>query len=74
MDPSSQNAKPSQPQSRGSAYESTRFPNTSDELGTNDNLYAGGYSRNVPPQHSHLSASSQVYRPPHIQNRMNVPK
>jgi hypothetical protein len=74
------NKSPQQQQVRGSSYENTRFQNSNNDQGNKDGLYAGGYNRAgeapppPPPQQQQLSASSQVYRPPHMQHRMNAPK
>jgi hypothetical protein len=73
----SQDAKPSQQRSsRGGSYENSRFQNNNSEQGNNDNAYAGGYNRGGAPlsQQQQQPTSTQVYRPPHMQNRMNIPK
>lgn len=61
-------------QSVGGSYDNSRFQNN--DQGTNDNNYVGGYSRGgVPPaKQQQPQSSTQVYRPPHMQNRMSVPK
>ncbi|CAF0772679.1 unnamed protein product [Rotaria sordida] len=71
-----QDTKSPQQQSLGGSYENSRYQNNNNEQGNNDNTYAGGYSRGgVPPpkQQQQQSSTTQVYRPPHMQNRMNIP-
>ena len=73
----SQDAQPSQLPSRGNSFENSSFQNNTNEQGSTDNNYAGGYNRGgVPPSQQQQSqpSSSQAYRPPHMQNRMNLPK
>ncbi|CAF2899435.1 unnamed protein product [Rotaria sp. Silwood2] len=71
----SQDTKSTQQPSLGGSYDNSRFQNNNSEQGNNDNTYAGGYSRGgaPPPKQQPQSSSTQVYRPPHIQNRMNIP-
>ncbi|CAF3354772.1 unnamed protein product [Rotaria sp. Silwood1] len=72
-----QDTKSSQQQSLSGSYENSRFQNNNSEQGNNDNTYVGGYGRGgAPPpkqQQQQQSSSTQVYRPPHMQNRMNIP-
>ncbi|CAM4791624.1 unnamed protein product [Rotaria magnacalcarata] len=62
-----QEPKSSPQQTRGDANENSKYQNNN-EHGSNDNNYAGGYNRAGVPQQQ---PSTQVYRPPHLQNRMN---
>ncbi len=68
----SQDTKTSQQQVRGGTYENSNYQNNTNESGNNDNNYAGGYNRGGVPQQQ--QSSTQVYRPPHLQNRMNMQK
>ncbi|CAF1469084.1 unnamed protein product, partial [Adineta steineri] len=63
----------SQQQTRGNSYENSKFQKNHNEQGNNDNTYAGGYNRGGIPSSQPQSSSTGVYRPPHMQNRMNVP-
>jgi hypothetical protein len=63
-----QDTKSPQQPSRGANYENARYQNNTNEHGNNDNNYAGGHNRG---EVSQQQSSTQVYRPPHIQNRMN---
>ncbi|CAF1032213.1 unnamed protein product [Adineta steineri] len=65
-----QDTKSSQP-TRGGTNENSKLQNTNNEHGNNDNNYAGGYNRGGIPQQQ--QTSTQAYRPPHLQNRMNLP-
>ena len=60
------------------SYDISRFQKNMSGQGNNDGVYAGGYSRGgiLPPKQpqQQQQLSTQVYRPPHIQNRMNIPK
>ncbi|CAF0744287.1 unnamed protein product [Rotaria sordida] len=69
-----QDAKSSQQQIRGGTYENSRYQNNNNEHGSNDNNYAGGYNRGgvLQQQQQQQQPSTQVYRPPHLQNRMNT--
>jgi hypothetical protein len=68
----SQDTKSSQQQVRGATFENSKYQNNSNEHGNNDNNYAGGYNRGGVTQQQ--QSSTQVYRPPHLQNRMNMQK
>lgn len=70
---SSQDTKSSQQQSRGDTYENSRYQNNNNEHGSNDDNYTGVYNCGGVPQEQQQS-SAQVYRPPHLQNRMNMQK
>lgn len=73
----SQGTKSSQPAPRGLQYDNSIYPNNNTEQGNSDSAYAGGYSRGggaPPTQQQQPPSSTQVYRPPHMQNRMNMPK
>ncbi|CAF4992471.1 unnamed protein product [Rotaria socialis] len=65
-----QETKSSPQQTCGDTYENSKYQNNK-EQGSNDNNYAGGYNRAGVPQQQ---PSTQVYRPPHLQNRMNSQK
>ena len=64
----SETAKSSQ-QSCGRTYENSKYRNKKDE---HDNNYAGEYNRGGAPQRQ--QQTTQVYRPPHRQHRMNMQK
>jgi len=70
-----QDAKPAQKPSRGGPYDKSKFQNNNNnEQGNSDNTYAGGYNRGGGGSSSQQpSSAAQVYRPPHAQNRTNVP-
>lgn len=68
-----QDTQSSQQQTRGVSYENSRYQNNNNGQGNNDNAYAGGYNRGGVPS-SQQQSSTQVYRPPHMQNRMNMQK
>ncbi|CAF3560722.1 unnamed protein product [Adineta steineri] len=70
---SNQDVNSSQQQTRGNSYENSKFQKNHNEQGNNDNTYAGGYNRGGIPSSQPQSSSTGVYRPPHMQNRMNVP-
>ena len=67
----SQDTKSSQQHVRGGTYENSKYQNNGNEHGNNDNNYAGGYNRGGVSQQQ---SSTQPYRPPHMQNRMNIQK
>ncbi|CAF3425393.1 unnamed protein product [Rotaria sp. Silwood1] len=75
-----QDTKSSQQQVRGGTYENSKYQNNTNEHGSNDNNYAGGYNRGGVPkqqqqqqqQQQQSQPATQVYRPPHLQNRMNM--
>lgn len=67
-----QDASTSQQSTRGGIQDNSRYQNKNVEQGNNNNSYAGGYNRGGAPPQQQVS-STQAYRPPHMQNRMNVP-
>ncbi|CAF2084346.1 unnamed protein product [Rotaria magnacalcarata] len=74
-----QDTKPTQQPIYVGSFENSRFQNNNSEQGNTDNTYVGGYSRGGGPpplkQQPPLpqNSSTQVYRPPHMQHRMNMP-
>ena len=69
----SQETKSSQPATRGGTFENSKYQKNNNEQGSSDAAYAGGYNRaDAASQPS--QSTGQVYRPPHMQNRVNVPK
>ncbi|UJR23740.1 hypothetical protein I4U23_026717 [Adineta vaga] len=64
-----QDKKSSQQQIRGGTFENSRLQNNEHGNNNNNNNYAGGYNRGGIPQQP---TSSQAYRPPHLQNRVNM--
>lgn len=70
----SQDTKSSQQPIRGGTYENSKYQNNNNEHGNNDNNYDGGYNRGGISQQQQQQNSTQVYRPPHLQNRMNMQK
>ncbi|CAF1166690.1 unnamed protein product [Adineta ricciae] len=68
-----QDTKSPQQQLRGNSFDNSRFQNNNNEQGNNENTYAGGYNRGGTPesQQQQPQSSSQPYRPPHLQNRVN---
>jgi hypothetical protein len=71
---SRQETKPSQQQTRGNTLETTRYQNPNNEQGNSENLYAGGYQQRAGNQQQQNPSTVPAYRPPHVQNRMNIPK
>ena len=70
---SSQDTPAPQQEVSGSTYENSKYQNNNNEHGNNDNNnYAGGYNRGGITQQQ--PSSTEVYRPPHLQNRMNMQK
>lgn len=69
---SSQDASSSQQSARGGVQDNSRYQNKTMEQG-NNNSYAGGYNRGGTAAPQQQVPSTQVYRPPHMQNRMNTP-
>lgn len=68
----SQGNNSSQQEVCGNTYENSNYQNHNNEHGINDINYAGGYNHGGISQQQ--QSSTQVYRPPHLQNRMNMQK